>query len=99
FGADAKLRFAAAKSRVPQSTDSRGQATAGFAPAGYGVVDLTAYWQVNKQLRINAGVFNVFDKTYWNWSDVKGFAANSAVLDFYSQPGRSVAGTVEYRFF
>lgn len=28
FGADAKLRFAAAKSRVPQSTDSRGQATA-----------------------------------------------------------------------
>jgi hemoglobin/transferrin/lactoferrin receptor protein len=41
-------------------------------------------------LRLTAGVYNLTDEKYWNWSDVRGVAATSAVLDAYTQPGRSV---------
>ena len=37
------------------------------------------------------GNFNVFDKKYAWWSDVRGLAASSATLDAYTQPGRNLS--------
>ena len=51
-------------------------------------VDLGGQWRISKKLRLNAGVANLTDKKSWNWSDVRGLAANSPVGDAYSQPGR-----------
>ncbi len=28
------------------------------------------------------------NEKYWNWTDVQGLAANSLVVDAYTQPGR-----------
>ena len=53
-------------------------------------LDLGGQWRISKKLRLNAGVANLTNKKYWNWSDVRGLAANSAVVDAYSQPGRHV---------
>ena len=53
------------------------------------VVDLTAQWRIRKDLRLNVGLYNITDKKYWRWSDVRGMAASSAVIDAYTQPGRS----------
>ena len=53
------------------------------------VVDLTAQWRIRKDLRLNVGLYNLTDKKYWRWSDVRGMAASSAVIDAYTQPGRS----------
>ncbi len=53
------------------------------------LVDLTAQWRIRKDLRLNVGIYNITDKKYWRWSDVRGMAGSSAVLDAYSQPGRS----------
>ena len=53
-------------------------------------LDLGAQWRISKKLRLNAGIANLTDKKYWNWSDVRGLSATSAVVDAYSQPGRHV---------
>lgn len=50
--------------------------------------DMQLQWKFNKDLRINMGVDNISNKKYWNWTDVQGLAANSLVVDAYTQPGR-----------
>jgi hemoglobin/transferrin/lactoferrin receptor protein len=39
-------------------------------------------------------VFNLTDRTYWQWTDVRGLPANSTVIDAYTQPGRTFAANV-----
>jgi hemoglobin/transferrin/lactoferrin receptor protein len=51
-------------------------------------LDLGGQWRISKKLRINAGIANLTDKKYWNWSDVRGLSATSKVADAYTQPGR-----------
>jgi hemoglobin/transferrin/lactoferrin receptor protein len=64
-----------------------------FLTPGFSVVDLTGYLNVNKHLRLAGGIFNVFNKKYWLWSNVgqTGLAAGSPALDRYTQPGINVA--------
>jgi hemoglobin/transferrin/lactoferrin receptor protein len=59
-----------------------------FAVPSATTLDLTGQWRISKTLRVNAGIINLTDKKYWNWSDVRGVAANSSFRDAYSQPGR-----------
>jgi hemoglobin/transferrin/lactoferrin receptor protein len=61
-----------------------------FAPPGYITVDLLADWRISERASINAGVFNVTDRKYWEWADARGRLANDPTLDFYTQPGRSL---------
>jgi len=59
-----------------------------FAVPSATTLDLTGQWRFSKTLRLNAGLINLTNKKYWNWSDVRGVAANSSFRDAYSQPGR-----------
>ena len=36
------------------------------------VIDLTAYYRPIKDLTLSAGLFNLTDRKYWKWSDVRG---------------------------
>lgn len=93
WGMEARLRAARSKQRVD---DSNG---AWFRPPGYGVTDLSAWWKPGKDTRLNLSLHNVFDKKYWLWSDIRQADARNPVgVDFYSQPGRSLAASVEHRF-
>ena len=38
---------------------------------------------------MTAGVFNLFDRKYWLWSDVRGLVNPGASIDRYTQPGRN----------
>ncbi|WP_081686790.1 TonB-dependent hemoglobin/transferrin/lactoferrin family receptor [Chitinilyticum litopenaei] len=69
-----------------------------FKAPGYGVLDLTAWWEPVKDVRINAGVFNLADRKYWLASDVVGVPANSSTVDRYSQPGRNARVNVRWSF-
>jgi hemoglobin/transferrin/lactoferrin receptor protein len=69
-----------------------------FAPPAHTLVDLTARWRVLPRLELGAGVYNLLDRKYWNWSDVQGQPVGSAVLDAYTQPGRSYAARLRYTF-
>ena len=51
-------------------------------------LDLSVQWRVRKDLRANFAILNATDVKYWLWSDVQGLAANSAVVDAYTQSGR-----------
>ena len=69
-----------------------------FAPPGHAVFDAFAWWQVHDRLRLNLGLFNLGDRRYWRWANVRGLAANTPNLGFYSQPGRSLSVSVDLRF-
>ncbi|MBS0451295.1 MAG: TonB-dependent hemoglobin/transferrin/lactoferrin family receptor [Proteobacteria bacterium] len=60
-----------------------------FLPPASTTLDLSAQWRIKPGLRLNMAVLNVTDKKYWRWSDVRGLADNSPVIDAYSQPGRT----------
>jgi hemoglobin/transferrin/lactoferrin receptor protein len=61
-----------------------------FAPPGYVTVDLLADLRLSDRASANVGVFNLTDRKYWEWADVRGRPANDPTLDFYTQPGRSL---------
>lgn len=79
-------RFAAGKRRMAEPDT--------FASPGYGVLDLLAHWDFAPGATINAGVFNLTDRKYWDWADVPGVPASSAVLDRYTRPGRNFGVSV-----
>ncbi|WP_162622877.1 TonB-dependent hemoglobin/transferrin/lactoferrin family receptor [Salinisphaera orenii] len=68
-----------------------------FQAPAYAVVDLTGWWQPGIDgLRLRAGVFNLFDKTYYNALDVPD--TRNQPDRFYSKPGRNFRLSLNYRF-
>ncbi|MGE0596838.1 MAG: TonB-dependent hemoglobin/transferrin/lactoferrin family receptor [Hyphomonadaceae bacterium] len=77
----------------------RGETAVGnFRPEAFTILDLTAYWNLTDAATFRVGVFNVFDETYWWWSDVRGLSEASAVRDAWTQPGRNISASISYRF-
>ena len=67
-----------------------------FKSPGYGVLDLTGFYKVTKDVTVNAGLYNLTDKKYWNWDDVRGYDSvgeagviNPANMDRLTAPGRN----------
>lgn len=74
-----------------------------FSTNGYGLVDLTAWWEPEqvKGLRINAGIYNVFDRTVYDYTTVRDNATTGTAAlatKFYSEPGRSFKISLTQRF-
>ncbi|MNH30509.1 putative hemoglobin and hemoglobin-haptoglobin-binding protein 2 precursor [compost metagenome] len=69
-----------------------------FRTPGYGVLDLTGYYKVTNDITVNAGLYNLTDKKYWQWDDVRGYdglgeaaVTSPANLDRLTMPGRNFA--------
>src|SRR5262249_9119309 len=79
-----------------------------FDAAGYGIVNLTATGAPGqaKGLRIQGGIYNLFDKTYYNAVALKDFNASTVPgnsntnqpLEYYSEPGRTFKISLVKRF-
>jgi hemoglobin/transferrin/lactoferrin receptor protein len=69
-----------------------------YRPDSFTILDATAFVRVMDVLTLRAGVFNIFDKKYAWWSDVRGLASTSAVTDAYTQPGRNASVSLSFRF-
>jgi hemoglobin/transferrin/lactoferrin receptor protein len=69
-----------------------------FRPDGFTILDATAFFKVIDGLTLRAGIFNILDKKYAWWSDVRGLSATSTVTDAYTQPGRNASVSLSYRF-
>ena len=67
-----------------------------FAPPGYGIVDLTAYYRPTENLTVNAGIFNIADKKYWIWDDVRKVTVAHQGIGRYTQPGRNYSVSVKW---
>ncbi|WP_321393097.1 TonB-dependent hemoglobin/transferrin/lactoferrin family receptor [Emcibacter sp.] len=69
-----------------------------FTPDSYALVDLTAYYNITPDLSLRAALFNITDKEYWMWEDVRGYASDTTYLDRFSQPGRNFSASLKYSF-
>lgn len=65
---------------------------------GFGTLDLTAYYQLTADITVNGGIYNLADKQYWLWDDVRGYdgvgeagVLAPANLDRLTAPGRNFA--------
>lgn len=91
YGAQALLTMVERKDRNPNPTQF-------YTPGSFEVLDLFAYYNINQHWNVNVGVFNVFDRKYFLWSDVRNLTPNSAQIDAFSQPGRNATVSVKYQF-
>ena len=85
-----KTRIDESSLNIPDGTTSQ------FATPGFGILDLTGYYKVSDDLTLNAGLYNLTDKKYWLWDDVRGYdsvgeasVTSPANLDRLTQPGRN----------
>ena len=69
-----------------------------FAPPGYARFDLYAWAEPWDGVRVNVGLLNLADRRYWDWSGVRGVAANADNLGFYTRAGRSAAVNVSLQW-
>jgi hemoglobin/transferrin/lactoferrin receptor protein len=69
-----------------------------FRPDAFTILDATAFVRVMDGLTLRGGVFNILDKKYSWWADVRGVTAASAAKDAYTQPGRNASVSLSYRF-
>ena len=96
WGGQAIVTWSAQKDA--DETDGLSCFDACFTGDDFTLLDLTAYWNVNDNVTLRAGVFNVFDETYGWWSDIAGLSSSSAVLDAYTQPGRNFSVSLALRY-
>lgn len=62
-----------------------------FATPAYTTLDLKAMWQIKRGSKLSVALHNVTNKTHWDWTNVRGIASNSPILDAYTAPGRSIS--------
>ena len=77
----------------------RGESTSTyFKTPGYGIVDLTAWYEPEqvKGLKINAGIYNVFDKTYYDYASARTGVGQPS--SYYSEPGRTFKISLTQKF-
>jgi hemoglobin/transferrin/lactoferrin receptor protein len=69
-----------------------------FKTPGFGILDLTGFYKVTNDVTLSGGLYNITDKKYWLWDDVRGYdsvgeasVTQPANLDRLTQPGRNFA--------
>jgi hemoglobin/transferrin/lactoferrin receptor protein len=69
-----------------------------FKTPGFGILDLTGFYKVTNDVTLSGGIYNLTDKKYWQWDDVRGYdsvgeasVTQPANLDRLTQPGRNFA--------
>ena len=62
-----------------------------FEPPGHVVFDLFLTQKVGPRTSLRAGLHNLTDRTYWNWSDVRGLSPNDPILPYLAQAGRGAS--------
>ncbi|WP_434136457.1 TonB-dependent hemoglobin/transferrin/lactoferrin family receptor (plasmid) [Pseudomonas luteola] len=86
------------KKRVDDARYHAADGSTQFRTPGFGVLDLTAYYKLTRDLTVNAGLYNLTDRKYWLWDDLRGYDTTGeggmlapANIDRLSQPGRNVS--------
>lgn len=83
----------------PALTDST---MALFRVPGRATFDLVSYWQVNKNVRLDAGFYNLGDKRYWDYSSARNLqpavARDRRDMELLTEPGRTVAMSLRMAF-
>lgn len=101
WGAEWMTYFSASKKSKDISDEDLNARYGALSPiGGYGVSNLTAYFKPIKDLQINAGVYNIFDKRYAVWSESQDTNAyyQSLPYAYVTEPGRTFGINFRYDF-
>ncbi|WP_434698709.1 TonB-dependent receptor [Pseudomonas sp. D1-1] len=87
------------KNRVDDSNFNSPDGVSGqFKTPGFGILDLSGYYKVTHDVTVSGGLYNLTDKKYWLWDDVRGYDSvgeaavlSPANLDRLTAPGRNFA--------
>jgi len=73
-----------------------------FRVPGYATFDLSGYWQINQSVRLNAGIYNLGDKRYWDYSSARSLqpsvARDQRDIELLTNAGRTVAVSMAVAF-
>jgi hemoglobin/transferrin/lactoferrin receptor protein len=69
-----------------------------FRPEAYTILDATTFVKLGDALTLRAGIFNLLDKKYIEYADVRGLANTSLISDAFTQPGRNASVSASFRF-
>ncbi|KAF1043006.1 TonB-dependent hemoglobin/transferrin/lactoferrin family receptor [Xylophilus sp.] len=99
YGGQLIGNFVAAKKRVNTALTQTGSTVpVPLTTAGYATVDVTAYVRLGRRTTLHLGVFNLFDRQYYDWSMVSALSGNDARLAAYTAPGRTVSASLKVDF-
>ncbi len=87
---ETRMRGAAKKTRVSDPTV--------FTPSGWVTLDAFATYEVKPRFTLNAGVYNILDRSYFTAQDVAGLLASNSLLETYRATGRTFALNATVRF-
>jgi hemoglobin/transferrin/lactoferrin receptor protein len=87
---EARMRAALAKTRVSAANI--------YQPGGYATFDLLGSYEINKNVTLRAGIFNIFNTSYFNAIDVAGLTSTNTNLELFRAPGRSVSASLSAKF-
>ncbi len=84
---------------VKHIDDSNGEL---FLPPSYFSLDVSGFWKINDNLTLQAGINNILDEQYWQWSSTRrngGHSSNaSSVDDRNTAPGMNGFISLTYQF-
>ena len=69
-----------------------------FVPDAYTVSDLELVFRPKETFELTAGIYNLFDKAYYNYQDVKAQAKDVSNITRYTQPELNVKLGATIRF-
>lgn len=69
-----------------------------FASPGFTIADLTAAFSITQYAQARVGIFNITNRKYWWWNDVRGVANNSLITDAFTMPGRNISASLILRY-
>ena len=72
-----------------------------YVPDSFITTDLTLNYKASERFSANLGVYNLFDTTYYLWSDLRsnGITGNDdTAYQRYAQPGTSIQAGFKWRF-
>ncbi len=95
FGGQVVMTHSARKEARRDPGDCNGPC---FRPAAYTILDATAFVRVADSITLRAGIFNITDQKYANYSDVRGLSAASTITDAYTAPGRNASVSLSFKF-
>ncbi|MCD2518652.1 TonB-dependent receptor [Massilia sp. G4R7] len=93
--------YVAAKQANPDVIS--GVTTARFAVPSSTVLDLTAYWNINRHASLTAGIYNLADRKYWDYASSRGLPAGTtaaalADIERQARPGRYAAMSLKISY-
>ncbi|HJN35598.1 MAG TPA: TonB-dependent hemoglobin/transferrin/lactoferrin family receptor [Prochlorococcaceae cyanobacterium Fu_MAG_50] len=69
-----------------------------YLPDAYTQLDLKGLYNINENLSLNAGIYNLLNTRYFIYSDTRYLNAEDPNINRYSQPGTYIRGGVVFKF-